>query len=93
MIAPWASTVVYNRPPTAHVRVGTCVEEVLKAEGGETVFIRRLLAPASDSQMEMALGLAAVALSLMLWALLWQSDVIHYQRDVIRALASRQLSG
>ncbi len=70
------------------------VEEVLKAWGGETVsFIRRLLAPASDSQMEMALGLAAVALSLMLWGLLWQCDVIHYQRELIRALSSQQLGG
>ena len=46
--------------------------------------IRRLAVPASESQMAMALGICAVAMGLMLWAILWQSDIIAYQRDVIR---------
>ena len=45
---------------------------------------RWLSIPASESQMAVALGLCAVAMGLMLWAILWQSDVIAYQREVIR---------
>jgi len=46
--------------------------------------VRRIAVPASESQMAIALGLSAVAMSLMLWAIIWQSDIIVYQRDIIR---------
>ena len=46
--------------------------------------IRRLSTPAGESHLEMALAVAAVALALMLWAIVWQSNVILYQRDIIR---------
>jgi hypothetical protein len=48
--------------------------------------IRRLSAPAGESHLEMALAVAAVALALMLWAIIWQSNLIIYQRDIIRWL-------
>lgn len=50
--------------------------------------LRRLTLPASESQMATALCLAAVVMSLLLWGILWQSDVISYQRDIIRWLWS-----
>ena len=48
--------------------------------------LRRLAIPANESQMAIALSLSAVAMSLMLWALLWQSDIIANQREVIKWL-------
>ncbi len=54
---------------------------------------RRLAVPANESQMAVALGLSAVAMGLMLWAILWQSDVISYQRDVIRWMWSWKFGG
>jgi hypothetical protein len=50
--------------------------------------LRRLTLPATESQLSMALCLAAVVMSLLLWGILWQSDVISYQRDLIRWLWS-----
>ena len=50
--------------------------------------LHRLAAPATESQMAVALGVSALAMALMLWAILWQSDIIAYQRDVIRWLWS-----
>ncbi len=54
---------------------------------------RRLAVPATESQMAVALGISAVAMSLMLWAILWQSDVISYQRDIIRWMWSWKFGG
>jgi len=36
--------------------------------------------------MGIALAVAAVTMALMLWAVIWQADVIVYQRDLIRDL-------
>ena len=47
-------------------------------------FPRWLTVPATESQMAVALGVCVLAMSMMLWMILWQSDVIAYQRDVIR---------
>ncbi len=55
--------------------------------------LRRLALPASESQLAVALALAAVAMSLMLWAILWQSDIISYQREVIRWMWSWKFGG
>ena len=38
--------------------------------------------------MAIALSLSAVVMSLMLWAILWQTAVIEHQRDLIRVLWS-----
>ena len=55
--------------------------------------LRRLNEPASDSHLGMALAVAAVVLGQMLWAILWQANIIAYQRDLIRLLATTQLGG
>ena len=55
--------------------------------------IRQLSVPASESHLGMALSLAAVTMGLMLWAILWQSNVIVYQRDVIRRLWTTRIGG
>ena len=54
---------------------------------------RRLAVPATESQMAVALAISVVAMSLMLWAILWQSDVIAYQRDIIRWMWSSKYGG
>jgi hypothetical protein len=54
---------------------------------------RRLVVPASESQMALALGVSMVALALMLCALLWQSNIIAYQRDLIHWLWNSRFSG
>jgi hypothetical protein len=48
--------------------------------------IHRLRIPASETQMALVLALCSVAMSLMLWVILWQSDVIAQQGSVIRWL-------
>lgn len=54
---------------------------------------RRLSVPASESHLGMALALAATTMALMLWAILWQSNVILYQRDVIRWMWNARVGG
>jgi hypothetical protein len=50
-------------------------------------YLRRMMAiPATESQMAVGLGLSLVMMSLMLWGLLWQSEIITYQRTVIKFL-------
>jgi hypothetical protein len=56
-------------------------------------FLRRLTVPASESEMAIALGISAVTMGLMLWAIIWQSDVITYQREVIRWMWSWKYGG
>lgn len=55
--------------------------------------IRRMNAEASDSQLGLALGLSALIMSLMLWAILWQANIITYQRDVIKWMWSTKFGG
>jgi hypothetical protein len=55
--------------------------------------VRRLNVPASEPQIGMALVLAAVVMSLMLWAIMWQSNIIVYQRGVIRSLLTARFGG
>jgi len=54
---------------------------------------RRLNEPVSESHLGMALAVAAVALSLMLWAIIWQASIIAYQRDFIRVLWETRFGG
>lgn len=55
--------------------------------------IRRLSVPATESHMGLGLGVAAVAMALMLWAIIWQSNVIAYQRDFIHWITSARIGG
>ncbi len=50
--------------------------------------VRRLSIPASESQLSVALALSVLVMSLLLWGIVWQSDIIQKQRDVIRWLWS-----
>jgi hypothetical protein len=55
--------------------------------------LRRLNEPASNSHLGMALAVAAVAMSLMLWAILWQANIIASQRDLIRFMSNTRFGG
>lgn len=49
--------------------------------------VRQFLAvSASESHLAIALSFSALIMSLMLWAILWQTSVIEHQRDIIRLL-------
>lgn len=48
----------------------------------------RLRLPAKESHVGIALCLSMVMMTLMLGVILWQADLIGYQRDLIRWLYS-----
>lgn len=50
--------------------------------------ISKLKVPASESQLSLALGLSVVVMSGLLWAILWQSNIILQQREAIQYLWS-----
>jgi hypothetical protein len=50
--------------------------------------IARMKVPASESQLSLALGLSVLVMSGLLWAILWQSNIIVQQREAIRYLWS-----
>jgi hypothetical protein len=54
---------------------------------------RRLKQPATESHLGVALAVAALTMALLLWAVIWQSDVIALQRELIRALWKAQSGG
>jgi hypothetical protein len=56
-------------------------------------FIRRLSAPASESQLGLALAMSIVMMSFLLWGLLWQGEIIAKQRDLIHWLWSLRGGG
>jgi hypothetical protein len=60
------------------------------AHGGITVraLLAKLKVPASESQLSLALGLSVLVMSGLLWAILWQSNIISQQREAIRYLWS-----
>ena len=64
-----------------------------RQEDKDMRLLRRLAVPATESQMAVALAISVVTMSLMLWAILWQSDVIAYQRDIIRWMWSSKYGG
>jgi hypothetical protein len=55
--------------------------------------LNRLGEPASESQLGVALIVAAVAMGLMLCAIMWQSTIIGSQRDVIHWMWSSKFGG
>jgi hypothetical protein len=56
-------------------------------------FLRRLKAPASESQLALTLAISLVIMAAMLLCLLWQSSIITFQQDLIRSLWSWKYSG
>jgi hypothetical protein len=55
--------------------------------------IRRLAVPATESHLGWGLAISAFFMALMLWAVIWQSNVILYQRDLIRWMWSARVGG
>ncbi len=58
-----------------------------------TWLIQRLRVPANERQMGVTLAMCAVAMSLMLWAILWESEIISRQADLIRWLKDVHIGG
>jgi hypothetical protein len=56
-------------------------------------FLKRLAIPASESHLALVLSLAMVVMALLLYAVLWQSNVISYQRDLIYWLWNAKFAG
>ncbi len=54
---------------------------------------RRLSAPATESHLGIALAMSAVTMGLMLWAIIWQSNLIVHQRDLVRWLWNAHVGG
>lgn len=55
--------------------------------------MQRLATPASENHMALVLVVSLVIMGLMLMGLLWQSNVILYQRDLIRTMWNWKFSG
>jgi len=55
--------------------------------------LRRLLVPASESHLTLALALCMVVMSLLLCGVMWQSGIINYQQELIRLLWESQYGG
>lgn len=55
--------------------------------------MRRLTLPVSDSTLSLVLAASLIVMALLLWAILWQSSVIGYQRDLIRQIWSGTYPG
>ena len=56
-------------------------------------FGQRLRVPATESQTGVVLGFCVVVMSLMLWVIVWQSQVISQQAELIRWLRSLKFGG
>ena len=78
-------------------RAGTFGSPDFAAKPGGSGFlpeaVRRLSVPASESQLGLALVVAAVLMAAMLWAILWQANIISYQRELIRTLSGSGMGG
>ena len=61
-----------------------------RALGGYNVraLMKSLTIPATESQLSVALALSVLVMSIMLWGILWQANVISQQREAIRWLWS-----
>ena len=55
--------------------------------------LRHLSVPASESQTAVVLAVSMVMMALLIYALLWQSNIISYQREVIQWLWSARFGG
>jgi hypothetical protein len=88
--ATWGS---FQRSQLERMNQFAGVYALVSEEKAMIRFIRKLSVPASDSHLGLALGVAAVAMALMLWAIVWQANVIAYQRDLIHWMTSARIGG
>lgn len=76
------------------VRVGqACRQARVHKEKHVIQMIRRMNVTATESLVGLALGASAVVMGLLLWAIVWQSNVIAYQRDIIKWMWSSRFGG
>ena len=55
--------------------------------------LRRMAVPATESQLAWVLAFSLIMMAGLLMIVLWQSNVIAYQRDLIRSLWSWKFAG
>jgi len=68
--------------------------EVRQSPSGALMqLLRRLLVPASESHLTVALALCVMVMSLLLCGMIWQSGVIDYQRELIHLLWQSRYGG
>lgn len=79
----WCWTRIISLPRSLPIRIiGAC-----------TGFMRRLAVPANESHLTVALVLCMLIMALLLCGIVWQSGIIVYQRDLIRALWEGRFGG
>jgi hypothetical protein len=55
--------------------------------------LRHLFKPVAESHLAVALAVSAVAMALVVWGIIWQMNIIVYQRGVIGSLYSAHFGG
>lgn len=55
--------------------------------------LRRLQVPATESQLAITLAVSLVMMAAMLLGILWQANVINFQKELIRALWNSKFAG
>ena len=83
----------FGRPVLAKVKVRPRNFSSMDGSAETMNLMLHLREPVSESQLGLALTVAAVAMGLMLCAIMWQSTIIGSQRDVIRSLWSAKFGG
>lgn len=72
------------------------VEPKLRLLGIRSVLVkllRRLQVPATESQLAITLAVSLVMMAAMLLGILWQANVINFQKELIRALWNSKFAG
>ena len=80
------------------LRTADCytVEPKLRLLGIRSVLVkllRRLQVPATESQLAITLAVSLVMMAAMLLGILWQANVINFQKELIRALWNSKFAG
>lgn len=55
--------------------------------------LSRLKVPATESQLALTLAVSLVMMAAMLLGILWQANVINFQKELIRALWNSKFAG
>lgn len=55
--------------------------------------LSRLKIPATESQLALTLAVSLVMMAAMLLGILWQANVINFQKELIRALWNSKYAG
>jgi hypothetical protein len=87
------SLVLFNLQETPE---GSTVEPKLRFSSIRSVpvkLLRRLQVPATESQLALTLAISLVMMAALLLGILWQANVINYQKEMIRALWNSKFAG